>query len=53
MPRSRIRRRSAFTPPPERTNAASLVSPRWLQLLAWTIAALIILLNGALLWGMA
>ncbi len=30
MPRSRIRRRSAFTPPPEKTRASSLVSPRWL-----------------------
>jgi hypothetical protein len=30
VPRSRIRRRSAFTPPPEKTRAASLVSPRWL-----------------------
>ena len=30
MPRSRIRRRSAFTPPPEKTRAASLSSPRWL-----------------------
>ena len=30
MPRSRIRRRSAFTPPPEKTRAAQLVSPRWL-----------------------
>jgi hypothetical protein len=30
VPRSRIRRRSAFTPPPEKTSASSLVSPRWL-----------------------
>jgi uncharacterized membrane protein len=30
VPRSRIRRRSAFTPPPEKTRAASLVSPPWL-----------------------
>jgi hypothetical protein len=30
VPRSRIRRRSAFTPPPEKTRASSLVSPRWL-----------------------
>jgi hypothetical protein len=30
VPRSRIRRRSAFTPPPEKTRAESLVSPRWL-----------------------
>lgn len=30
MPKSRIRRRSAFTPPPERSNAARLESPRWL-----------------------
>ena len=30
MPRSRIRRRSAFTPPPEKTRASQLVSPRWL-----------------------
>ena len=30
MPRSRIRRRSVFTPPPEKTRAASLSSPRWL-----------------------
>jgi hypothetical protein len=30
VPRSRIRRRNAFTPPPEKTRAASLTSPRWL-----------------------
>jgi hypothetical protein len=30
VPRSRIRRRNAFTPPPERTRAAQLSSPRWL-----------------------
>jgi hypothetical protein len=30
VPRSRIRRRSAFTPPPEKTRASQLVSPRWL-----------------------
>ncbi|MDQ1616810.1 MAG: hypothetical protein QOJ60_2749 [Actinomycetota bacterium] len=30
MPKSRIRRRSAFTPPPERTKAVRVGSPRWL-----------------------
>jgi hypothetical protein len=30
VPRSRIRRRTAFTPPREKTRQAQLVSPRWL-----------------------
>ena len=29
----------------------TLVSPRWLTALGWVIAALIIGLNGYLLWG--
>jgi hypothetical protein len=30
VPKSRLRRRAAFTPPPERTNAVRIGSPRWL-----------------------
>lgn len=30
MPKSRIRRRIAFTPPKERSNAVRVGSPRWL-----------------------
>jgi hypothetical protein len=30
VPKSRIRRRSAFTPPPQRSNAVRIGSPRWL-----------------------
>lgn len=30
MPKSRLRRRSAFTPPPAKIKTASLHSPRWL-----------------------
>ena len=30
MPKSRLRRRKAFTPPPERTAAVRVGSPRWL-----------------------
>ncbi len=30
MPKSRIRRRFAFTPPQERSNAVRVGSPRWL-----------------------
>jgi uncharacterized membrane protein len=30
VPKSRIRRRSAFTPPPEKTNAARIGNPPWL-----------------------
>ena len=30
-----------------------LASPRWLRALAWAIAALIVVLNGVLLWSMA
>ena len=29
MPRSPIRRRSAFTPPPDKSRAVKLESPRW------------------------
>ena len=29
MPCSRIRRRSAFTPPPDKSRAVKLESPRW------------------------
>ena len=31
----------------------SFVAPRWLSALAWAIAAVIVGLNGYLLWGMA
>jgi cytoskeletal protein RodZ len=44
VPRSRIRRRSAFTPPPEKTRAASLVSPRWL------VPVMVISMVLGLLW---
>lgn len=30
MPKSRLRRRNAFTPPPEGTKAVRIGSPRWL-----------------------
>jgi hypothetical protein len=30
VPKSRIRRRTAFTPPPQRSNAVRVGSPRWL-----------------------
>ena len=30
MPKSRLRRRNAFTPPPSSTKAVRLGSPRWL-----------------------
>ena len=30
MPKSRIRRRAAFTPPPEKTKAARIGNPPWL-----------------------
>ncbi|HEX6919457.1 MAG TPA: cell division protein CrgA [Actinomycetes bacterium] len=30
MPKSRIRRRSAYTPPPEKNTAVRIGSPRWL-----------------------
>jgi len=40
VPRSRIRRRSAFTPPQEKTRAASLTSPRWLVPLMVTMMVL-------------
>ncbi len=30
MPKSRLRRRSAFTPPPSSTKAVRIGSPRWL-----------------------
>jgi hypothetical protein len=30
VPKSRLRRRSAFTPPPEKTRAVRVGSPRWL-----------------------
>ena len=30
MPKSRLRRRSTFTPPPEKNKAAHVGSPRWL-----------------------
>jgi manganese transport protein len=31
----------------------SFAAPRWLAALAWAIAAVIVVLNGYLLWGMA
>jgi manganese transport protein len=31
----------------------SFVAPRWLSVLAWGIAGVIVMLNGYLLWGMA
>jgi hypothetical protein len=30
VPKSRIRRRAAYTPPPQKTNAAKIGNPRWL-----------------------
>lgn len=30
MPKSRLRRQKAFTPPPERTSAVRVGNPRWL-----------------------
>jgi hypothetical protein len=30
VPKSRLRRRSPFTPPPEKSNAVRIGSPRWL-----------------------
>jgi cell division protein CrgA len=30
VPKSRLRRRSTFTPPPEKTRATRIGSPRWL-----------------------
>ena len=44
MPRSRIRRRSAFTPPPDRTQATRIGSPRWL------VPAMITFMIVGLLW---
>ena len=40
MPRSRIRRRSPFTPPPEKMRAAKIGSPRWLAPLMVTMMVL-------------
>lgn len=37
MPKSRIRRRFAFTPPKERTDAVRIGSPRWLAPLMVTL----------------
>lgn len=37
MPKSRIRRRFAFTPPKERTGAVRIGSPRWLAPLMVTL----------------
>ena len=36
----------------DRTIMGELVSPAWLKILAWVIAAVIIGLNGTLLYGM-
>ena len=36
----------------DRTIMGDLVSPAWLKILAWVIAAVIIGLNGTLLYGM-
>jgi hypothetical protein len=44
VPRSRIRRRSAFTPPPDRTKAVRIGSPRWL------VPAMIGFMVVGLLW---
>jgi hypothetical protein len=44
VPRSRIRRRSAFTPPPDRTKAVRIGSPRWL------VPAMIAFMVVGLLW---
>jgi hypothetical protein len=37
VPKSRIRRRTAFTPPPQRSNAVRIGSPRWLAPLLWVV----------------
>ncbi len=44
MPRSRIRRRSPFTPPPDKTRAVKLGSPRWL------VPAMVTFMVVGLLW---
>ena len=44
MPRSRIRRRSAFTPPPDKTRAVRVGSPRWL------VPAMLTFMVVGLLW---
>lgn len=44
MPRSRIRRRSAFTPPPDKTKAVRVGSPRWL------VPTMLTLMIVGLLW---
>ncbi|MGH8970616.1 MAG: cell division protein CrgA [Actinomycetes bacterium] len=44
MPKSRIRRRSAFTPPPEKTAAVRVGSPQWL------VPAMIAFFVLGLLW---
>ena len=44
MPRSRIRRRSAFTPPPDKTKAVRVGSPRWL------VPAMLTFMVVGLLW---
>jgi len=40
VPRSRIRRRSPFTPPPEKMRTVKLGSPRWLAPLMVTMMVL-------------
>jgi hypothetical protein len=44
VPRSRIRRRSPFTPPPDKTQAVKLGSPRWL------VPAMVTFMVAGLLW---
>ena len=43
MPRSRIRRRNPFTPPPEKTRSVRLESPRWFApvMIAFMVVGLI------------
>jgi hypothetical protein len=44
VPRSRIRRRTSFTPPPDKTRAVKLGSPRWL------VPAMVTFMVVGLLW---